>query len=513
MQRLPTIAVLPLLSLALPGQAIHASHLVGLDREPQPYVRSAQDANGDGIADFLGYVRVSPTPGTSSYEVVLASGANAAPLHSFTANDFDQVRDFEGFGDANLDGRGEVAVVTYARLYVYSGATGALLYSLPAGGNFAYLGVTGIGDWNADGRADLAVALYNGNGQTVVRLLQGQSGNLLATSATMTNNQAAADIRTIGDIDNDGRQDLVVTTRSNDTHVLQTNPLLVVRSLGLGTGDQRHLRVADLDGDGVAELLLHRSGEAGNWTSGRIQVVDPRTGTVRLTLRAEQPFETVLQQDAAPVGDLDQDGMVDLAVVVTTTANGQQLKAVSGRTGARLWSFGESPYTRIAGGLCALGDVDADGYGDFAVAATVQLGREGWWVTSGRVRADVTAQTGACGAGPILPRTLMSRPILGQPVTVLGFDGPANTNGLLLFSLRPAAPTYLGASSCFAWFAYGNAAVLQVLTGPQWSATWNLPLVPQLAGLEIAVQSYHAPTAGPLGYDLSNGIWARLGYQ
>ena len=127
--------------------------------------------------------------------------------------------------------------------------------------------------------------------------------------------------------------------------------------------------------------------------------------------------------------------------------------------------------------------------------------------------ADVTVQTGACGAGPILPRNLMSRPILGQPVTILGFDGPANTNGLLLFSLRPSAPTYLGASSCFAWFAYGNASVLQVLTAPQWSFTVGLPLVPQLAGLEVAVQSYYAPTAGPLGYDLGNGIWARFGYQ
>jgi hypothetical protein len=512
MQPLQTIALLSSLTLALPGQAIHASHLSTLDRTPQPFVRPAPDTNGDGVADFLSYVRVSPSPGVASYEVVLASGATAAPLHTFTANDFDTVRDCVGFGDVDLDGRGDVAVVTYSRLYVYSGATGTLRYSLPAGGNFAYVGVTALGDWNADGRADLAVALYNGNGQIVVRLLQGQSGNLLATSATMPSNQADADVRTIGDIDNDGRQDVVVTTRNNDTHVLQTNPLLVVRSVGLGTGDQRHLRVADLDGDGVAELLLHRSGEAGNGTDGRIAVVDPRTGVVRLTLRAEQPFETALQQDAAPIGDLDQDGMVDLAVVVNT-ANGHRLKAVSGRTGARLWSFGESPYTRIAGGLCALGDVDADGYGDFAVVATVQLGRDGWWVTSGRVRADVTMQSGACGGGPILPRTLMSRPILGQPVTVLGFDGPANTNGLLLFSLRPSAPTYLGASSCFAWFAFGNAAVLQVLTGPQWSATLNLPLVPQLAGLEVAVQSYHAPTAGPLGYDLSNGIWARLGYQ
>ena len=32
------------------------------------------------------------------------------------------------------------------------------------------------------------------------------------------------------------------------------------------------------------------------------------------------------------------------------------------------------------------------------------------------------------------------------------------------------------------------------------------------AGLEIALQAFYVPTGGPLGFDLSNGIWARLGY-
>ena len=35
-------------------------------------------------------------------------------------------------------------------------------------------------------------------------------------------------------------------------------------------------------------------------------------------------------------------------------------------------------------------------------------------------------------------------------------------------------------------------------------------LVPQLAGLELALQNFYAPTAGPLGYDRSNGVRARL---
>jgi hypothetical protein len=29
----------------------------------------------------------------------------------------------------------------------------------------------------------------------------------------------------------------------------------------------------------------------------------------------------------------------------------------------------------------------------------------------------------------------------------------------------------------------------------------------------MALQAFWSPTAGPLGYDLSNGVWARLGWQ
>src|SRR5690606_31768583 len=138
----------------------------------------------------------------------------------------------------------------------------------------------------------------------------------------------------------------VVTTRRGDTHVLQTNPMLEVRALGLTGSDSRYLRVADLDGDGVAEILLCRDGSAGNGTLGRIEVIDAMSGNLRLTMRAEQPFEISMNADVAPIGDLDHDGMVDLAVIVGT-ANGPILRASSGRTGARLWSFGDSPYVHL----------------------------------------------------------------------------------------------------------------------------------------------------------------------
>jgi hypothetical protein len=43
-------------------------------------------------------------------------------------------------------------------------------------------------------------------------------------------------------------------------------------------------------------------------------------------------------------------------------------------------------------------------------------------------------------------------------------------------------------------------------------SSFAIPPVPQLAGFAFALQAVHAPTPSPFGFDLSNGVWARIGY-
>ena len=68
------------------------------------------------------------------------------------------------------------------------------------------------------------------------------------------------------------------------------------------------------------------------------------------------------------------------------------------------------------------------------------------------------------------------------------------------------------ASTCYAHFDLGGGFVLAPLSQSQWSVSLPVPLVPQFAGLEFALQSWHSGTSGPLGYDLSNGVRGRLGH-
>ena len=47
---------------------------------------------------------------------------------------------------------------------------------------------------------------------------------------------------------------------------------------------------------------------------------------------------------------------------------------------------------------------------------------------------------------------------------------------------------------------------------PDWQLSFPLPNARPLVGLEIALQAYYVGTNTPLGYDLTNGLWTRLGY-
>ncbi|MCA8965681.1 MAG: hypothetical protein KDC48_12425, partial [Planctomycetes bacterium] len=89
----------------------------------------------------------------------------------------------------------------------------------------------------------------------------------------------------------------------------------------------------------------------------------------------------------------------------------------------------------------------------------------------------------------------------------------AGTPCFLVLSPMPAVATNLGAPGCDAWFWIGAGALLgQPTARPDWSLQVPVPNVRQLVGLEIALQAYYVGTASPLGYDLTNGLWARLGY-
>ncbi|RMH04897.1 MAG: hypothetical protein D6702_01945 [Planctomycetota bacterium] len=121
----------------------------------------------------------------------------------------------------------------------------------------------------------------------------------------------------------------------------------------------------DADGDGVPDLLLATLDEEAWLVSGA------DFQKIRTFVSPEPPdgFGRVL----AAVDDLDGDGVTDLLVGGPEIDNGSLEDAglivvLSGATGAEIYRrYGQKEGLNLGASLAGIGDVDGDGYGDFAV--------------------------------------------------------------------------------------------------------------------------------------------------
>jgi hypothetical protein len=447
--------------------------------------------DNDGVPDFL----VS-SPSAGHGQVHLVSGAtrtvrtianpgtgNWATAILISTGDMDQ----DGVPDVVLDANGNLAA--------YSGATRTLIWQT-AGLDIRK--AVDVGDLDSDGRSDLAVVVFN-NGNEYLWTLRGSNGTQLAAMANQLNGNVQSFVN-LGDVDGDGRSE-VAYGNSNSIWIYHASPPSLMRTIQ--TQQCRRMLAANVAGDGRNELLVT--------DSAIVQAFSATTGSL------VRSYGNVFDGHFAVIGDLDGDGVPDLALRVGTGSVGDGVDLVSGATAVRIGRWlGTARLDCLE--LAGVGDVNADGFGDLligdenaSVNGNAGPATGGWQLVSGRLLASVLSIPVQCAQGPWFPQLGMTRPIIGQSVTVEGRDAPA-APGTLALSLQPALPTNMGAVGCDAWFDVRNWVILNQTTTPAWTLQVPLPNAPQLAGFALALQAFYVPTASPIGYDLTNALWARLGY-
>jgi hypothetical protein len=491
-------------------------------------VRYAGDVDGDGVADCL-----VTEPSYSAYggdgigRVHLVSGATGGVLWTFVGS---SALDAVGIADVNFDGHRDVVVTSgpQGQAFVVSGATGQALFTV-GGSVVGYYSLCDLGDINGDGRGDFAAIAVRNNG-TQIDVVSGNGGAVLGTISGLSwGSSFPAKITKFVDITGDGKPEFAVANGQYAVYICSPSPVQVVRILASPSGSTfgRSMGTADVDGDGVAELLVENSNVVVPGVGVVAQAVHAISASSGLVVRTFLPDMHVYPNNPAigrsicSLGDLDGDGAEDFVTIEEVPPN-LRLVVFSGRTGAQLAVLdgtAAGPYYHTgeyySTYLDSLGDVDGDGFVDFAVGTLGSLqgfDNGGYQIISGKILADVTYLGGACGGGPFLPQLGVTRPIIGQTATVACRDGAPGALGTLAFSLRPTLPTYLGASSCTAFIDAGNWIILLGTSQVQWTLPVPVPNAPQLAGLEVALQCYYAPTTGPMGFDLTNGLYARIGY-
>ena len=298
-------------------------------------LEGAGDVNRDGIADVI-----AGAPGSGRAYVL--SGANGSVLHRL------QGTAAEGYGSSSAsagdqDGDGHADVVIGApasnangqgsgSAYVYSGKTGTLIVRL-------------------DGER-----AGDGFGSIVAGDKRGRSTSLLVGAPRAGERQR-------------GRVYVLSDARTRGRQVIESD------STGAALGAMFTSLVGDVDGDKVPDVYVSDfANSAKGPSTGRVYVRSGATGDLLLTLTGENAGDG-FGIGAADVGDVNKDGHDDLLLGAwqysAVAPSGGRIYLYSGRDGSVLQTItGRIPGETLGFDAAGVGDVDGDGVVDFLVTSS-----------------------------------------------------------------------------------------------------------------------------------------------
>jgi hypothetical protein len=334
------------------------------------------ELNGDGKIDLvLGSVALFWGDGTGAF---VPSTSNYANIGHGTA-----------LGDLNGDGRIDIAAVGYGDPGIVSVLVNNGNGTFVAAPDYplAIYGTNiGIGDLDGDGDLDLAVASGIGNDNTVSVLLNDGDGSF-ATAVGYPAGMGVTSVA-IGDLDGDGKGDLVVAAgtggdvfSSTVVNVLKNDGnggFAIASSNGVGVGPGSVV-IGDMNGDGKLDVVVANAGVQPGCDLCPPGTLAPGTDFGHVTVLLNDGHGVLSVADTYFAGqvprqvglaDVNGDGWVDVIVQnVTLGVDSVGVLLNNGQGafgGVASYPSGPWPY-----GGPALGDLDGDGKTDIAVGRAV----------------------------------------------------------------------------------------------------------------------------------------------
>jgi hypothetical protein len=303
------------------------------------------DVNDDGRGDIaVG----APLEGYNG-AVYVFSGLNGSLLR--TLHDPDSTPNVwfgasVAVGDVNDDGKGDVVVgapyesvggnANQGRVHVFSGVDGSLLFSLdtPNPQMNGYFGWSvAVGEANNDGKADIAVGApeedfppTSDTGRAY--LFSGAGGALLSTLDTPNPQEDArfGESVAMGEMNGDGKADVAVGVPAEDVggwmdqgrayafsgangSLLFTMNLAAPAYAWLGWS----VAIGDVSGDGRSDVVAGALYE-GAGLPGRVHVFSGVDGSILSNIESPDPQTQAYFGSAVGAGDIDGDGLADVAV-------------------------------------------------------------------------------------------------------------------------------------------------------------------------------------------------------
>lgn len=337
----------------------------------QPYFVTAGDLDGDGKPDMvvgLGNIglglrlfRNTSTGGGISF---------APPVTRSTPH----IAYSLALGDMDGDGRLDIIVTdntVNASVYRNNSTVGTLSFASPVylslGSGLAQ-GI-GVGDLDGDGRTDLVIADQDQNKICVFRNNSSGPGNIAFSSVQNFATGAKTFSVAISDLDGDGKPDIGCSNvNSNTFSVLRntstTGAISLAARTDFTTGSLPYgLCFADLNGDGLAEAATI------NNDSYTLSLFKNTSSIGAISFAAKTDYATGASPRCIAAADLDGDGKVDLAAGYDDATFAMSVfKNTSNSTSPTLGAAVNYPVTSYGTYSLALSDFSMDGKPDAAAS-------------------------------------------------------------------------------------------------------------------------------------------------